>query len=108
MVEMLDLAVIAAGETSAGERWYLRAGGSADDYYTMLETVHPDGHRDEGGMGGPVCTPIVCSISTPGGPTPGRCGLSPEPTSVCGSCVSDRSGASSARWGPPRPTANSA
>jgi hypothetical protein len=57
VVEMLDLAVIATGETSAGERWYLRAGGSADDYYTMLETVHPDGHRDEGGMGGPVLYP---------------------------------------------------
>jgi len=54
---MLDLAVIATGETSAGERWYLKAGGSADDYYTMLETVHPDGHRDEGGMGGPVLYP---------------------------------------------------
>ena len=51
---MLDLAVIATGETSAGERWYLRAGGSPEDYYTMLQTVHPDGHRDEGGMGGPV------------------------------------------------------
>lgn len=23
----------------------------------MLETVHPDGHRDEGGMGGPVLSP---------------------------------------------------
>jgi hypothetical protein len=57
VVEMLDLAVIATGETSAGERWYLKAGGSADDYYTMLETVHPDGHRDEGGMGGPVLYP---------------------------------------------------
>ena len=54
---MLDLAVIAEGESVAGERWYLKAGGSADDYYTMLETVHPDGRRDEGGMGGPVLYP---------------------------------------------------
>jgi hypothetical protein len=54
---MLDLAVIAQGETVAGEHWYLKAGGSAEDYYTMIETVHPDGHRDEGGMGGPVLYP---------------------------------------------------
>jgi hypothetical protein len=54
---MLDLAVIAQGETVGGEHWYLKAGGSADDYYTMLQTVHPDGHRDEGGMGGPVLYP---------------------------------------------------
>jgi hypothetical protein len=54
---MPDLAVIAQGETVAGEHWYLKAGGSADDNYTMLETVHPDGHRDEGGMGGPVLYP---------------------------------------------------
>jgi hypothetical protein len=54
---MPDLAVIAQGETIAGEHWYLKAGGSAEDYYTMLETVHPDGHRDEGGMGGPVLYP---------------------------------------------------
>lgn len=54
---MLDLAVVAQGETVAGEHWYLKAGGSADDYYTMLRTVHPDGRRDEGGMGGPVLYP---------------------------------------------------
>jgi hypothetical protein len=54
---MPDLAVVAQGETVAGEHWYLKAGGSAEDYYTMLETVHPDGHRDEGGMGGPVLYP---------------------------------------------------
>ena len=54
---MPDLAVIAQGETVAGEHWYLKAGGSAVDYYTMLETVYPDGHRDEGGMGGPVLYP---------------------------------------------------
>src|SRR5215469_17723039 len=54
---MPDLTVIAQGETVAGEHWYLKAGGSAEDYYTMLETVHPDGRRDEGGMGGPVLYP---------------------------------------------------
>jgi hypothetical protein len=54
---MPDLAVIAQGEIVAGEHWYLKAGGSAVDYYTMLENVHPDGHRDEGGMGGPVLYP---------------------------------------------------
>jgi hypothetical protein len=51
---MPELTVIAQGEGPGGERWYLRGGGSAADYYTFLETVHPDGHRDEGGMGGPV------------------------------------------------------
>ncbi len=51
---MPDLRVIAEGETSAGQHWYLRVGGTVRDYYTMLETVHPDGRRDEGGMGGPL------------------------------------------------------
>jgi hypothetical protein len=59
---MPDLMMIAQchapeGPGYAGERWYLRVGGSAADYYTLLETVHPDGHRDEGGMGGPVLYP---------------------------------------------------
>ncbi len=54
---MPDLTVIAKGETVAGEHWYLKAGEPADDNYTMLETVHPDGHWDEGGMGGPVLYP---------------------------------------------------
>jgi hypothetical protein len=48
-----ELRVVAEGETSRGEHWYLSAGGTADDYYTMLKTVHPDGRWDEGGMGGP-------------------------------------------------------
>jgi len=51
------LHVIAEGATPAGQRWYLRAGGAPEDYYTMLETVHPDGRRDEGGMGGPLLYP---------------------------------------------------
>jgi hypothetical protein len=51
------LTVVAEGETARGERWYLKAGGSAQDYYTLMETIHPDGHRDEGGMGGPALWP---------------------------------------------------
>ena len=54
---MPELTVVAEGDAPGGERWYLRAGGSADDYYTLMETVHPDGRRDEGGMGGPVLYP---------------------------------------------------
>jgi hypothetical protein len=65
LVFMADLTVVAEGDAPAGERWYLKAGGSADDYYTMLETVHPDGHRDEGGMGGPV---LYLSPATSMGP----------------------------------------
>lgn len=57
LMSMPDLAIVAEGDTPAGERWYLRAGGSPDDYYTMLETAHPDGRRDSGGMGGPVLYP---------------------------------------------------
>jgi hypothetical protein len=48
-----DLDVLAEGDLPTGQHWILRAGGtSADDFYTFLETIHPDGHRDEGGMGG--------------------------------------------------------
>jgi hypothetical protein len=51
------LPVVASGETARGERWFLKAGGSAEDYYSMVETVHRDGRRDEGGMGGPALHP---------------------------------------------------
>jgi hypothetical protein len=54
MVPPPDLTVIAEGDAPGGELWYLRAGGSAENFYTLLETVHPDGSRDEGGMGGPA------------------------------------------------------
>jgi hypothetical protein len=54
---MPDLPVIAEGETARGEHWYLKSGGSPHDHYTMLRTVHPDGHWDEGGMGGPPLYP---------------------------------------------------
>jgi hypothetical protein len=48
-----EMTVIGEGHLQSGEHWILRAGGTEDDYYTYLETVHPDGHRDAGGMGGP-------------------------------------------------------
>ena len=50
---MPELAVVAQGTLPTGERWEVRAGGTDQDYYTFLRTVHPDGHQDEGGMGGP-------------------------------------------------------
>ena len=46
------LDVLAEGDLSAGQHWILKGGGTRDDFYTFLETIHPDGHRDEGGMGG--------------------------------------------------------
>jgi hypothetical protein len=52
-----DLPVVAEGDLPTGERWILKAGGTSTDYYTFLETVHLDGHRDEGGMGGPPLYP---------------------------------------------------
>jgi hypothetical protein len=52
-----ELATIAEGVLPSGQRWNLRAGGSRKDFYTFLETVHPDGHSDEGGMGGPLLYP---------------------------------------------------
>jgi hypothetical protein len=52
-----DLAVLAEGDLATGEHWILKAGGTHDEFYTFLETIHPDGHRDEGGMGGPPLYP---------------------------------------------------
>lgn len=52
-----ELPVVAEGETTRGERWYLRAGGSREAYDSMLETVHADGRRDQGGMSGPALYP---------------------------------------------------
>ena len=51
---MPDLTVVAQGALPTGERWEVRAGGTDQDYYTFLRTVHPDGRYDEGGMGGPT------------------------------------------------------
>jgi hypothetical protein len=52
-----ELAAVAEGDLPTGEHWTVKAGGTAADYYTLLETVHPDGRRDEGGMGGPPLHP---------------------------------------------------
>jgi hypothetical protein len=49
----LGVTVVAEGHLPSGEHWILRAGGTEDNYETTLETVHPDGRRDAGGMGGP-------------------------------------------------------
>lgn len=54
---MPQLQVVAQGDGTRGEHWFLKTGGSPEDYYSMLETVHPDGRRDEGGMGGPALYP---------------------------------------------------
>jgi hypothetical protein len=51
---MPDMTVLAEDSLPTGERWILRAGGSGSDFYTLLQTIYPDGHRDEGGMGGPT------------------------------------------------------
>jgi hypothetical protein len=52
-----DLAVIAEGDLPSGERWILRAGGTSGEFGTFLETIHPDGRRDQGGMSGPPLWP---------------------------------------------------
>jgi hypothetical protein len=52
-----DLAVLAEGDLTTGEHWILKAGGTHEEFYTFLETIHPDGHHDEGGMGGPPLYP---------------------------------------------------
>jgi hypothetical protein len=51
------LTEIAEGQASSGERWVLRAGGSAADFGTFIETIYPDGRRDAGGMAGPPLWP---------------------------------------------------
>jgi hypothetical protein len=52
-----ELATIAEGDLPSGQHWILQAGGSREDFYTLLETVHLDGHRDQGGFGGPPLHP---------------------------------------------------
>ena len=49
--------VVAEGESSRGELWYLTAGGSAADYESMLKVVYPDGRWGQGGMQGPALYP---------------------------------------------------
>jgi len=51
------MTVIAEGDLPTGEHWVLKVGWTSEDYYTFLETTHPDGRRDEGGMGGPPLYP---------------------------------------------------
>jgi hypothetical protein len=51
------MAVLAEGDAPTGEHWVLRAGGTSSNFYTFLQTVHPDGYRDSGGMGGPILPP---------------------------------------------------
>jgi hypothetical protein len=52
-----ELATVAEGDLPSGQHWILQAGGSREDFYTFLETVHRDGHRDQGGFGGPLLYP---------------------------------------------------
>jgi hypothetical protein len=52
-----ELTTVAKGDLPSGQHWILQAGGTREDFYTFLETVHPDGHRDQGGMGGPQLYP---------------------------------------------------
>lgn len=52
-----DLVIVAEGDLATGEHWIVRAGGTSSSYYTCLETIHRDGHRDRGGMGGPALPP---------------------------------------------------
>jgi hypothetical protein len=54
-----DVPVIAQGTIPTGERWYLMAGGTSDDYYMGLKTVYQDGHADGGGMKGPALSAEV-------------------------------------------------
>lgn len=54
---MPNMTVVAEGDLPTGEHWALKVGGTTDDYYTSLETVHPDGRCDAGGMGGPPLYP---------------------------------------------------
>ena len=52
-----DMAVLAEGGLPTGQRWVLEAGGTRSSFYTFLQTIYPDGHRDSGGMGGPLLYP---------------------------------------------------
>lgn len=62
-----DLVVLAEGDLPAGQHWILKGGGTRSDFYTFLETIHPDGHRDEGGMGGPPLYPGTLMNTYTGG-----------------------------------------
>jgi hypothetical protein len=67
-----ELTVLAEGALPPGQRWVLRAGGTSSDFYTFLETIHSDGHHDEGGMGGPPLYPGSLMNTYTGGSERGR------------------------------------
>jgi hypothetical protein len=62
-----NLVVLAEGDLPSGQHWILKGGGTDRDFYTFLETIHPDGHRDEGGMGGPPLYPGTLMNTYTGG-----------------------------------------
>ena len=67
--------VIAEGVTGDGVRWTLRAGGSDENYSTMLRTEDAAGVIDNGGMGGPkLWAPQRLNVYSGGNPdrVPGR------------------------------------
>ena len=96
------LTVVAEGQTARGERWYLKAGGSAQDYYTLMETIYPDGHRTKAVRAVPRFTPGVCSTSAPDELTRVPSGLLSGPAGGCGGCSSARARASSVTCCRPR------
>lgn len=62
-----DLVVIAEGDLPSGEHWILRAGGTSAEFGTFLETIHPDGRHDQGGMGGaPLWPGSIMNVYTGG------------------------------------------
>jgi hypothetical protein len=54
---MPDLAAIADGTSGLGDRWIIRAGGTAENFFTVLDVTLADGRRGGGGCGGPVLMP---------------------------------------------------
>jgi hypothetical protein len=51
---MPELATVAVGTAVNGERWTVKAGGSADRFVTLLEVELPDGRRHGVGSAGPL------------------------------------------------------
>ena len=68
--------VIAEGVTGDGVRWTLRAGGSDENYSTMLRTEDAAGVIDNGGMGGPkLWAPQRLNVYSGGNPDRGPRGV---------------------------------
>jgi hypothetical protein len=61
-----DLRVVAEGDATGGERWYLKA-GSAADYYTMLETSIPMAAGTKAAWADRRCIPVSCITCIPAG-----------------------------------------